>query len=292
MSGTLENLVREFVASVFDKSRARAASTSPKPSQQAETTTAEATRRSNSRAPSTAGTRPSSLVSTSGGNSVSAPRPIRPNITPRGGDWSSNRSSISSPSSARYSTASLATSYRTSIAESATSTTPYMSIPPSHAPSPLAIPFAPSEPVLSSRPSRNVVAASPNPEMQMRMVSRPRQRPQSRTALVQAHGANNPRDSAITDMGCPNGMCLGFFDQKPCAMCGSGSSSIASYFDMDGYAKDTEQSVFGSTDLDESCGAAAVTGSLLDFGDGVFFPETAQSGGTAPVRSPNPGSWD
>lgn len=61
---------------------------------------------------------------------------------------------------------------------------------------------------------------------------------------------------------------------------------------MDGYAKDTEQSVFGSTDLDESCGAAAVTGSLLDFGDGVFFPETAQSGGTAPVRSPNPGSWD
>ena len=292
MSGTLENLVREFVAAVFDKSRARAASASAKPSQQVETTTAEATRRSNSRAPSATGTRPSSLVSTGGGSSVSAPRPIRPNITPRGGDWSSNRSSISSPSSARYSVVSLGTSYRTSIAESTTSTTPYMSIPPSHAPSPLAIPFAPPEPVHSSRPSRNVVAASPNPEMQMRVVSRPRQRPQSRIALVQAHGASNPRDSAITDMGCPNGMCLGFFDQKPCAMCGSGSSSIASYFDMDGYAKDTEQSVFGSTDLDDACGTAAVTDSLLDFEEGLFFPEVAQSSGTAPVRSPNPGGWN
>ncbi|KAK0610862.1 hypothetical protein B0T14DRAFT_570794 [Immersiella caudata] len=192
MGSTLENIVQEFVGSFFEDSRA-VASKPFEPGPVKDTTTAEVrTARPAARAPSLSSTRPTSLASSS---SRSGPRSIRPNIVSRGSDWSSFHSSASSPSSsARQSAMSLGTNYRTSFTDS---------VPGFHH----AAPAQSATVTLPSRPLQTAAAVH---------------LPKRRTHLRE-DGAGNPRDSAITDMGCPN--CL----------LGLACQCASPYFDMQAY---------------------------------------------------------
>ncbi|KAK4450404.1 hypothetical protein QBC34DRAFT_402671 [Podospora aff. communis PSN243] len=198
MGSTVENIVKEFVASFFQESRNTASKPfEPTPHTVAVNAEVRATRPA-ARAPSLVSTRPTSLASSS---SRSGPRSIRPNIGPRGSDWSSHHSNAPSPStSARQSATSFGANHRASFAESVSGFQPQVSTTA----------YAPPRPTMVTLPSRPVQGAT--------AVAFPKRR----TPLHEG-GAGNPRDSAITDMGCPNCL-LG----NPC-QCAS------PYFDMEAY---------------------------------------------------------
>ncbi|KAK0648268.1 hypothetical protein B0T16DRAFT_444376 [Cercophora newfieldiana] len=200
MGSTLENIVQEFITSFFQESRAKATKPfEPTPRGEANATEAR-TARPVARASSLTSTRPTSLASSS---SRSGPRSLRPNIAPRGSDRSSYHSNASSPSSsARQSGVSFGTSYRTSFAESLSSSR--------HGPSPHAAITQPAPVSAVTLPSRPAQANAP--------VTLPKWITPLRDEVAGSH-----RDSAITDMGCPN--CL----------LGLACQCAATYFDIEAY---------------------------------------------------------
>jgi len=210
MCSTLENLVKEFVASFFQNSRARGAkpfkAEAPVERAAAEMPPARPTIRAPSLASSA--TRPSSFASSS---NWSSPRAIRPNVA-------------SSSSSARQSGISLGAHSWSSISSRQTGS-PRIAV--------MRQPPVPSVVTLPSRPGHAQPAAM---EMPASSHFKRRTSPYDDTA-------GNPRDSAITDMGCPH--CVVGLTDQPC-LCGS-----VSYFDFEGYMGGAPNVELPFTDMTE-----------------------------------------